>query len=460
MGHDEHFLQRLDRVKRDHVEIALGMYRDHEFVKYLLSHVKLPPAAERVALALDDGGEGPHLVVARDGGFVTCLGKGMKTGGLPIVSRARIEGIATKIERVREGMALARRRGLDVTRAVSKMESAGPGLSREDFIATAALLGPATTVLTETYATCARSVHEALPLLTSRGGDGVLRRELTREVASMAWGMAHSALMHVDNASREWVKEWAELPAHARASPWTVMSMTGAVPFVARAAWIAARLGKPLLPAYKARFARGGAPFEFLDAGWGLVAMALRHSSLRAEAIRALQAPPAPDGNDDVLTKPMRELFGLVAETVGRDDEQRSVEMARTVGRDVVVVRTSHLAEGSPHRYREAAAVPDELALAAFLEAPFDALDDNGLQTTVAAVFACARAGAEQLYMPATFLRAVAPISLDEWGSRLVELRRNVIVTRETVRREAPRVGRNEPCPCGSGKKHKRCCAR
>ncbi len=27
-----------------------------------------------------------------------------------------------------------------------------------------------------------------------------------------------------------------------------------------------------------------------------------------------------------------------------------------------------------------------------------------------------------------------------------------------TIRREAPKVGRNDPCPCGSGKKHKKCC--
>ena len=26
------------------------------------------------------------------------------------------------------------------------------------------------------------------------------------------------------------------------------------------------------------------------------------------------------------------------------------------------------------------------------------------------------------------------------------------------VRRDAPKVGRNEPCPCGSGKKYKKCC--
>lgn len=28
------------------------------------------------------------------------------------------------------------------------------------------------------------------------------------------------------------------------------------------------------------------------------------------------------------------------------------------------------------------------------------------------------------------------------------------------VRREAPKVGRNDPCPCGSGKKFKQCCGK
>ena len=32
------------------------------------------------------------------------------------------------------------------------------------------------------------------------------------------------------------------------------------------------------------------------------------------------------------------------------------------------------------------------------------------------------------------------------------------IVTPGTVRHEAPKVGRNDPCPCGSGKKYKKCC--
>lgn len=32
------------------------------------------------------------------------------------------------------------------------------------------------------------------------------------------------------------------------------------------------------------------------------------------------------------------------------------------------------------------------------------------------------------------------------------------LAERATVVREAPKVGRNDPCPCGSGKKFKKCC--
>jgi preprotein translocase subunit SecA len=30
----------------------------------------------------------------------------------------------------------------------------------------------------------------------------------------------------------------------------------------------------------------------------------------------------------------------------------------------------------------------------------------------------------------------------------------------QTFRREQPKVGRNDPCPCGSGKKFKKCCGK
>jgi len=33
------------------------------------------------------------------------------------------------------------------------------------------------------------------------------------------------------------------------------------------------------------------------------------------------------------------------------------------------------------------------------------------------------------------------------------------IRNRYTYKREEKKIGRNEPCPCGSGKKYKKCCA-
>ena len=53
---------------------------------------------------------------------------------------------------------------------------------------------------------------------------------------------------------------------------------------------------------------------------------------------------------------------------------------------------------------------------------------------------------------------------LPQWESILGE-EKMVAIAKEykqsrTVRRETPKVGRNDPCPCGSGKKYKHCCGR
>jgi len=49
----------------------------------------------------------------------------------------------------------------------------------------------------------------------------------------------------------------------------------------------------------------------------------------------------------------------------------------------------------------------------------------------------------------------------DTIGDAIVEIREYWKVLRNpptTVRRESPKTGRNDPCPCGSGKKFKQCC--
>jgi preprotein translocase subunit SecA len=44
--------------------------------------------------------------------------------------------------------------------------------------------------------------------------------------------------------------------------------------------------------------------------------------------------------------------------------------------------------------------------------------------------------------------REFEELSLDDWRPQEII----------TVKRDKPKVGRNDPCPCGSGKKYKKCC--
>ena len=46
-------------------------------------------------------------------------------------------------------------------------------------------------------------------------------------------------------------------------------------------------------------------------------------------------------------------------------------------------------------------------------------------------------------------------VEVEGGGSRRSD---EVLRALEPVRRDAPKVGRNDPCPCGSGKKYKKCC--
>jgi uncharacterized protein YecA (UPF0149 family) len=44
------------------------------------------------------------------------------------------------------------------------------------------------------------------------------------------------------------------------------------------------------------------------------------------------------------------------------------------------------------------------------------------------------------------------------WLSKYTEA--NYLAPRRTPRSVETKVGRNDPCPCGSGNKYKRCCGR
>ena len=69
----------------------------------------------------------------------------------------------------------------------------------------------------------------------------------------------------------------------------------------------------------------------------------------------------------------------------------------------------------------------------------------------------------EKLYKNMVAARADWLYGLEEWNDILSEDKRKVLYKEEklsgTVVKEK-KVGRNDPCPCGSGKKYKQCCGR
>lgn len=67
----------------------------------------------------------------------------------------------------------------------------------------------------------------------------------------------------------------------------------------------------------------------------------------------------------------------------------------------------------------------------------------------------------EKLYYHMVEAKAEWLYNLPQWDAILSEERRKELYKEQkasgTIRKEK-KVGRNEPCPCGSGKKYKRCC--
>lgn len=58
--------------------------------------------------------------------------------------------------------------------------------------------------------------------------------------------------------------------------------------------------------------------------------------------------------------------------------------------------------------------------------------------------------------VPQEFADAFRKLDPDRWQIEYTEMM--IPPTEKQLARKPPKVGRNEPCPCGSGKKFKKCC--
>jgi uncharacterized protein len=137
---------------------------------------------------------------------------------------------------------------------------------------------------------------------------------------------------------------------------------------------------------------------------------------------RAFDEDPTARANLDLLAR----LFGAVGETLRTTPEIICPDPARPAKEAADFCRGYVHGAGMHQTWRS-----DEVATQRLL--PFEALADENVE----AVEATGRR--ERLSSDVAGLHAY-------WQSK-----------RQVVN-ATPRVGRNDPCPCGSGKKHKKCC--
>ena len=206
MDHAKHFLNRLERLVGSEVDVALELYRDPGLVQAVLGALALPDGAERIAISLDDAALGPFVVVTRDGHFVTCLGRGMRSGDLPVVTRPELDACGRRVARLHEKLSLARQLEAGDRRSqqlLRRLLLSPDSISREDFLEVAAwepLLG---TACLDTYLAMGTALVEQGPLLRGLRLRKDVREAALRDYWNLLHAAGHMALLGSATAERE-----------------------------------------------------------------------------------------------------------------------------------------------------------------------------------------------------------------------------------------------------------------
>lgn len=463
MGHAHHFLSRLDRLARSHVELALSLYRDDERLRFLLQQAHVPERAERIAVSLDDPHRGPFVLVTRTGHFVTCLGPGMRVDGLPIITRAQLDALTEK-HGLWRGREEAKKHlvgsGGGAAFLMNRLLDAGPYLAREELQALAALhplLGDEYLDTATEWALASRQIQLTLkPALKKRG---VRLRPDQLEQLQVCWksffAAGHLAVLSLLDEGetigrRTGTDDKAyQLEVDALIE---IVLQGGILSKTARGAWALAQLGARWLPHARQRLERATTAVQVLRAAFTMIALAARHPELRAEVREAFDHVP------ELSTEGARSwadyLCKLGLSVLSRMDEILATH--HEVGAKLAFELRELYPAISPYHYARPEDVPADIAYSQPFQIVANFVRDLKLfPNAVAMLIPAARAAPEQLYLPR---RCVEFIDRKWEPEQALVLMEATIAAKQPAASRPSEPTRNGPCPCGSGKKFKRCC--
>jgi hypothetical protein len=476
MGHDEHFLRRLDRVADDHVELALTLYRDQELLKEVLGRAALPEGTERLAISLDDPKLGPFVIVTRAGRFVTCLGKGMRIDAdksLPLLTKERLDAAVSKVERMRERIAQAigsaEQGGLTTTgRVFARMKHHGLAVSREDVELLLQVRPLIASALTNVLWAKALEMHQLLPLVGAMRLDRLRPPERDRVEAygRASWIYAHMMVLACPD---DMALQASIVTPHAPEVPWWMLAMMaaelGTVAHMTRALWMLGKNGKRVLPDVKGNRDRDEPRVQVVmlrELALGVIGCA--SSKLRAEATKALRSKGPVPPSDPYMAQLELTATHLAKVVRGVLDDPEDIErVALGAGKLLTTALIDGVTDPNvPPSEEQAAAVPDHVARALWPNLGVSMLDGDqfGEVEVACQLPSLARMLPQDLYLPEHYVSRLPPMDTGA-VAHFVQRQAHYSMLQKppTVLRAAPKVGRNDPCPCGSGKKAKRCCA-
>lgn len=458
--HDHHFLERLDRLDEPEVEEALALYYDAALVRDLLGYVTARGHADRVAIALDDAGEGPFVIVTQQGDFVTALGRGMSVGELPVVPRAAWTAIRHQNQRHAEAWgracAVARGRGAALGRHFSE---GGSHVSREVMLGLHAMTHLITKPLIRSYATDTRLLVEATRATERRDRWRSMDAGYFDVLGRVIWRAANTLVLLAASDLKKRGAADPFLGVLMKHRPTGMLGEIGLLGPLVRAAWAAGKLGGLLLPTYKAAFRQATDLPAVIDCAAGLVAIGSRFSKSRGEVRKALTIAQRPDEDRPTLRRRVvGSVMSQALETAADPEVARRVTCA--VGRKVYEATWAHTVP----RARAAAAareLPEAVALATATTLEISLADDDvDVRTMVPGLLAqTPQLELADLYFPQRWIDEHGRPSLARGVERVMARFRAASVDIHPPARRAVAPGRNEACPCGSGRKYKRCCA-
>ncbi len=459
MGHDHHFLSRLDRVCTEHVELALGLYRDAELVEHILSYSGVPESAPRIAISL--GSErGPFVIVSRDGHFVTCLAEGMLPLSTPVVPRSRLDTIAGHVGKLQDRMRVAKRMapGGELGDLLQSVIDAGDSVSREEMYGLFAVSPLLAASLFHSMTLNAKALHGGLHTLLAMREAGPREEAILRGYWQLSWAMAHQTLLCGIECPAGYPDP---LPIINGEDPRAYLSMltmiTGLTPHAVRGVWSASVAGDRIFDRFERRYREAEQSEVAIEATLVLAALGLRYPALLADVRRVLRGSPGADGaaagiwdaNHHAMLKPMEDIF---------NDPAGAVRFLERAAQQYVHGLGKHLPYGSAAHFMWPEEVPSSISLpmvsmasTPILRSPLDVL--HGLQVLAWAV----SVPGEELYPPLEYVQALREGWSLAKGYAMLEATKMSFPAVQSSR-ASKRPGPNEPCDCGSGKKYKKCC--